>query len=55
MRRTFLIPVKWYVWFMLFAAVVTFVYGIATSDIRVVLGSFLFAGIGGFAYLMHHR
>jgi len=50
-----LIPVKWYISIMLFAGAVTFVYGIATADMHTILGSFLFTGIGGIAYLLYRK
>ncbi len=50
-----MIPVKWYISIMLFAGAVTFVYGIANGDIKTILGSFLFTGIGGGAYLLYRK
>jgi TPR repeat protein len=50
-----LIPVKWYISIMLVAGAVTFLYGIAIGDVKTILGSFLFSGIGGFAYFLYRR
>lgn len=50
-----MIPVKWYAVIMLGAGAVTFLYGLANGDMKVVLGSFLFTGIGGLAYYSHKR
>jgi hypothetical protein len=45
-----MISAKLYVVIMVGAGVVMFFYGIGTKDMRVVLGSFLFLGMGGFVY-----
>jgi hypothetical protein len=45
-----MIPVKWYIVIMLGAGACTFLYGLATADIKVVLGSFIFTGMGGLVY-----
>ena len=50
-----MIPVNWYMSIMLIAGVVTFVYGLATGDIKTILGSFLFTGIGGVVYFVYRR
>ena len=50
-----MIPVKWYIWIMVVAGVVTFLFGIATGDIKTILGSFLFVGIGGFVHFAYRR
>lgn len=46
------IPAKVYIVIMLVAGVVTFFYGIGTGDAKTILGSFLFIGIAGGAYLL---
>lgn len=48
-----MMPVKWYVWLMLGAGLVTFLYGIGTADAKVIMGSFLFFGIGGLAHFLY--
>ena len=48
-----LIPVKWYIAFMLFAGAATFIYGLVNSDSKTILGSFLFFGLGGLVYFLY--
>jgi hypothetical protein len=50
-----MIPVKFYIAVMLIAGAVTFLYGVAEASMNTVLGSFLFFGIGGFAYYAWYR
>jgi hypothetical protein len=50
-----LIPVTWYIWLMLGAGVLTLLYGIGTADAKTIMGSFLFLGLGGFAFFMHRK
>lgn len=40
---------------MLVAGAVTFLYGIAIGDVKTILGSFVFSGIGGLAYFLYRR
>lgn len=50
-----MIPVTWYIWLMLGAGVLTLLYGIGTADAKTIMGSFLFLGLGGFAFFMHRK
>lgn len=50
-----MIPAKWYIVIMLFAGAATFVYGIANGEVKTILGSFLFFGMGGFVYFRSRR
>ena len=50
-----MIPVKWYIAMMLFAGVATFFYCLVNLDVKGVLGSFLFFGLGGGAYFIYKK
>jgi hypothetical protein len=45
-----MIPAKLYIVIMLAAGVIMFFYGIGTGSMSVILGSFLFLGMGGLVY-----
>lgn len=54
-REGALISARIYVAIMLSAGAVTFIYGAATGQVNVILGSFLFFGMGGLVYFRSRR
>jgi hypothetical protein len=50
-----MIPVKWYITIMVGAGVCMFLYGLVNGEIRTMLGSFIFSGMGGLVYYISNR
>jgi hypothetical protein len=54
-RSQLVVPVKLYVWVMVIAGAVMLIYGLATSQTNVALGSFIFIGMGGLVHFLSNK